>query len=158
MTHIKHAIQDDYPNSFAHCYGCGRLNEEGHQFRTGWEGDQTVTYYEPDKKYTAIPGFVYGGFLASLMDCHGTGSASLALHRKKGNEPGDGVDAPRFVTASLEIKFTKPTPQGKVLKAVGKVEEVREHKFKTDIDVFAGEEKVASGSVVAVVMPENFTQ
>ncbi|MGP4071107.1 PaaI family thioesterase [Piscibacillus sp. B03] len=158
MTTIQHAIQDDYPDSFAHCYGCGRLNEEGHQFRTGWEGDQTVTYHKPEEKYTAIPGFVYGGFLASIIDCHGTGSASLALHRKNGHKPGDGVEAPRFVTASLEVKFTRPTPQGTLIKAVGQVEEVRENKFKTEIDVYAGEERVASGSVVAVVMPDNFAK
>ncbi|WP_277674097.1 PaaI family thioesterase [Piscibacillus halophilus] len=158
MTTIEHAIQDYYPNDFAHCYGCGRLNEDGHHFRTGWEGNQTVTYYTPDKKYTAVPGFVYGGFLASLIDCHGTGSASLALHRKNGYEPGDEEEAPRFVTASLEIKFTKPTPQGVTLKAIGNVEEVRENKFRTEIEVFAEEEKVASGTVVAVVMPDHFAK
>ncbi|SEQ88185.1 PaaI family thioesterase [Piscibacillus halophilus] len=158
MTTIEHAIQDNYPNDFAHCYGCGRLNEDGHHFRTGWEGNQTVTYYTPDKKYTAVPGFVYGGFLASLIDCHGTGSASLALHRKNGYEPGDEEEAPRFVTASLEIKFTKPTPQGVTLKAIGNVEEVRENKFRTEIEVFAEEEKVASGTVVAVVMPDHFAK
>jgi hypothetical protein len=28
---IEKAIQDIYPDDFAWCYGCGRLNEEGHQ-------------------------------------------------------------------------------------------------------------------------------
>lgn len=63
---IKHAIQDDYPDDVAHCYGCGRLNKDGHHFRTGWDGDQTVTIYTPKPVHTAIPGFVYGGLMASL--------------------------------------------------------------------------------------------
>lgn len=57
---IEYAIQDRYPEDFSWCYGCGRLNKDGHQFRTGWDGDQTATYYQPESAHTAIPGFVYG--------------------------------------------------------------------------------------------------
>ena len=28
------AFQDTYPENVAHCYGCGRLNEHGHQIKT----------------------------------------------------------------------------------------------------------------------------
>ena len=28
------AFQDYYPESVAHCYGCGRLNAAGHQIKT----------------------------------------------------------------------------------------------------------------------------
>ncbi|MGM8214847.1 PaaI family thioesterase [Bacillaceae bacterium W0354] len=153
---LKHAIQDDYADDFSHCYGCGSLNESGHHFRTGWDGDQTITVYTPKPEHTAVPGFVYGGLIASMIDCHGTGSASLYLHRKNGHEPGDGVAPPRFVTASLEVKFLKPTPQGVPLKAVGTVEEVHPKKYTVHVDLYAGEDVVVKGEVVAVVMPEGF--
>lgn len=154
---VEHAIQDEYGKDFAWCYGCGRLNEDGLHLRTGWNGEETLTFYEPRKEHTAIPGFVYGGLLASLVDCHGTGSASLALHRKNGHEPGSGEEPPRFVTGSLHVDFLKPTPQGKILKAVGKVEEIHPKKFKVNVEVFAGDVKVANGEVVAVLMPSTFT-
>lgn len=154
---VEHAIQDEYGKDFAWCYGCGRLNEDGLHLRTGWDGEKTVTFYDPRKEHTAIPGFVYGGLLASLVDCHGTGSASLALHRKNGHEPGSGEEPPRFVTGSLHVDFLKPTPQGKTLKAVGKVEEVHPKKFKVNVEVFARDIKVANGEVVAVLMPSTFT-
>lgn len=153
---VEKAIQDEYPNDFSHCYGCGRLNENGHHFRTGWDGEQTATVYTPRPEHTAIPGYVYGGLIASLIDCHGTGSASLALHRKNGHEPGYNVDPPRFVTASLEVKFIKPTPQDVPLKAVGTVEEVHPKKFKIHTEVFAGNVCCAKGEVVAAVMPDTF--
>ncbi|MEH7098189.1 PaaI family thioesterase [Neobacillus vireti] len=153
---VLHAIQDDYPDDFAWCYGCGRLNETGHHFRTGWEEDQTVTVYTPKPEHTALPGFVYGGLIASLIDCHGTGSASLALHRKNGFEPGDGKGAPRFVTASLNVNFLKPTPHGVQLKAVGRVEEIHPKKFKVAAEVFADDILCARGEVIAVVMPSSF--
>lgn len=150
------AIQDEYAAEFAQCYGCGRLNEDGHQFRTMWQGDKTLTEFQPADKHTAIPGFVYGGVIASLIDCHGTGSASLALHRKNGFEPGSGEEPPRFVTASLHVDYLKPTPQNVVLKAVGEVEEIHPKKFKVNVEVTADGTVCATGTVVAVVMPASF--
>lgn len=79
---VEKAIQDIYPDDIAWCYGCGRLNDDGHHLRTGWLGEKTITIYTPESKYMGIPGFIYGGLIASLIDCHGTGSAALALHRK----------------------------------------------------------------------------
>lgn len=156
-TEMDKAIQDEYPDDFAWCFGCGRLNKDGYHFRTGWDGEQTVTYYHPEEKHIAIPGFVYGGLIASLIDCHGTGSCALALHRKNGHEPGDGAEVPRFVTASLQVNYRKPTPQHVELKAVGTVEEIHPKKFKVDVQVFAGDELCATGEVVGVVMPASFT-
>ena len=153
---VNHAIQDDYPDDFAWCFGCGRLNQDGYHFRTGWSGDQTVTYYEPSSKHIAIPGFVYGGLIASFVDCHGTGSAALALHRKNGHEPGSGEEPPRFVTASLTVNYVKPTPQGALLKAVGTVEEIHPKKWKVSIEVFADDTLCATGEVEGVVMPSSF--
>lgn len=156
METVKHAIQDEYAEEFAHCYGCGRLNKDGHQFRTSWQGEETVTLYQPQPEHKAIPGFVYGGLIASLVDCHGTGSASLALHRKNGFEPGSGEEPPRFVTASLHVDYLKPTPQGVLLKAVGKVEEIHPKKFKVNVEVYADDILCATGEVKAVVMPSSF--
>ena len=155
---VKHAIQDEYPEEFAWCYGCGRLNEHGYHFRTGWQGEKTVTIYTPRPEHIAIPGFVYGGLIASLIDCHGTGSAALALHRKNGHEPGDGEVPPRFVTASLNVEFLKPTPHGVPLKAIGTVEEIHPKKWKVKTEVFADGELCSRGEVVAVVMPKTFIQ
>lgn len=158
MKPITEAIQDEYPEDFSWCYGCGRKNEQGYHFRTGWDGDQTLTIYTPREEHTALPGFVYGGLIASLIDCHGTGSASLALHRKNGHEPGDNVEPPRFVTGSLHIDFIKPTPKNGALQAVGTVEEVHPKKFNVHTQVFAEGKVCAKGKVVAVVMPTGFLE
>jgi len=155
---VPQAIQDEYPDEYAWCYGCGRLNDKGHHFRTGWQGEQTVTIYTPLPEHLAVPGFVYGGLIASLIDCHGTGSAALALHRKNGHEPGDGVEPPRFVTASLNVNFLKPTPHGVPLKAVGTVHEIHPKKFHVETEVYADGTLCARGEVVAVVMPSTFVQ
>lgn len=151
------AIQDEYPEDFSWCYGCGRMNEHGHHFRTGWDGDKTISIYNPKKEHMALPGFVYGGVIGSFVDCHGTGSAALYLHRKNGYEPGDGAEPPRFVTASLHVDFMKPTPQGTALKAIGTVHEIHPKKYRVETEVYAGETLCAKGEVIAVVMPDTFT-
>jgi len=86
MNPQEKAFQDYYPDHFAQCYGCGRLNEHGLHVRSRWDGDEAVCTFEPKPYHTAIPGYVYGGLLASLIDCHGTGTASAAAYRAEGRE------------------------------------------------------------------------
>lgn len=74
------AIQDDYPDEFSWCYGCCHLNENGYHPLTAWSGEKAIKIYTPRSEHLGIPGFVYGGLLASLINCHGSGSASLYLH------------------------------------------------------------------------------
>ncbi len=148
------AAQDFYPEDVAHCYGCGRLNPHGLHIRSFWEGEQTVARLTPRPEHTAIPGYVYGGLIASLIDCHGTGSGALAGCRAAGRELGS--DPPmRFVTASLKVDYLRPTPMGVELEARGRIVEVKPRKVVTAIEVRADGELVARGEVVAVLMPES---
>lgn len=146
------AIQDYYPDDVAHCYGCGRLNEHGYQLKTYWDGGETVAEFTPQPYHTAIPGYVYGGLIASLIDCHGTGTAAAAAARVEGGKlKEDG--APRFVTASLKVDYLRPTPLGPVLKLRGAVKELKERKVVVSITLSAEGEVCARGEVVAVRMP-----
>ena len=72
-------FQDYYDDDMNHCYGCGQLNDRGLRIQSRWEGDEAVARFEPKHYHTAIPGYVYGGLIASLIDCHGTGTAAAAV-------------------------------------------------------------------------------
>ena len=150
------AFQDFYPENVAHCYGCGRLNEHGHQIKTYWEGDESVTRFRPQPYHTAIPGFVYGGLLASLIDCHGTGTAAAAMYRAE-NRPLDSLPAFRFVTGSLQVSYLKPTPLGLELEIRGRVKEIKGRKVVVEATVYANGEATARGEVIALQMPDSFT-
>ena len=153
------AIQDFYPDDAARCYGCGRLNEAGHRLRTRWEGEETVSRFTPEDHHTALPGFVYGGLVASLLDCHGTGTAAGAAARADGWDPASGEPPeggmPRYVTARLEVDFAAPTPLGPELVVRGRVVERGERKIVVEETLEAGGEVTARGRVVAVRMPES---
>ncbi len=130
------AFQDYYPDHLAWCYGCGRLNEHGYQIKTYWDGDETVTLFRPQPHHIAIPGYVYGGLLASLIDCHGTGTAAAAAYRAEGREM-DTEPALRFLTASLRVDYLKPTPLGILLTLRGRILEVKGRKVTVGIKLFA---------------------
>ena len=105
------AFQDYYPDDVSHCYGCGCLNPEGLQIKSRWDGDETVCTFEPRSCHTAIPGYVYGGLIASMIDCHGTGTAAAAAYRAQGRAM-DTQPPLRFLTASLQVDYLRPTPLG----------------------------------------------
>ncbi len=148
-------VQDYYDERFSQCYGCGRLNEKGHQIKTRWDGEKTITSFLPKLYHTSLPGFTYGGLLASLIDCHGTGSAALA-YAKSNNIILDGFNAPRFVTGSLKVEYKKPTPLGPEMEIIGNIREVKGRKITVDVLLNVEGELCATGEVIAILVPENF--
>jgi len=146
------AFQDYYTDDFSHCYGCGKLNTHGHQIKSYWVGDESVARFLPSEHHTAIPGFVYGGIIASLIDCHCTGTAAAATYKEQGR-PMDSEPALRFVTASLTVNYLAPTPIGTELEIRGKVTEIKQSKVIVEAQVLSGDTLCAKGNVVAVPMP-----
>jgi acyl-coenzyme A thioesterase PaaI-like protein len=148
------AFQDYYPEYFAHCYGCGSMNEHGHQIKSYWDGDESVCHFQPKPYHTAIPGYVYGGLLASLLDCHGTGTAAAAGYRAENREM-DTEPPLRYLTASLHADYLKPTPLGPVLEIRGKVKEVRGRKVVIEEWIAVNGVITVKGELVAVQVPES---
>jgi len=149
------AIQEYYDEEFAHCYGCGRKNTEGHHLKTYLKDDVTISKFTPEDYHIAIEGFVYGGLLASLIDCHGTGSASI-FYARENSIAVKNYNAPRFVTGSLTVKFLKPTPLHKELIIKGELKEITAKKVITKIEVFVDDIVCVTGEVTAVLLPDDF--
>jgi len=155
MSTEQPAFQDLYREDYAHCYGCGRLNPDGLQIKTFWEGEESVTRYTPRPYHIAIPGFVYGGLLASLLDCHGTGTAAAAAARAQGRSI-DSEPPLRYVTASLKVDYLKPTPMGVPIEIRGRAKEAKGRKVVVESTLFANGVATVKSEVVAVQMPDTF--
>lgn len=154
MAELK-AFQDYYPEEVAHCYGCGRLNEDGLQIKSYWEGEEAVTRYRPRPYHTAIPGYTYGGLIASLIDCHSTGTAAAAAYRAAGREM-DTEPAFRFLTASLKVDYLKPTPLQAELEVRARVQEIKGRKVVVTSSLYANGVECAKGEAVCVQVPEQY--
>jgi len=151
-TAAPRAVQDFYPDDFAHCYGCGRLSAHGLHVRSVREDDEMVARFTPRAEHMAMPGFVYGGLLASLIDCHAMGTAAAAAEREDGREIGDAA-SPRFVTASLRVDYLKPTPLGPELELRARVTLGTERKAVVAVTLSANGEITVRAEVVAVRIP-----
>ncbi len=155
MEATQKAFQDYYPDNVSHCYGCGRLNEHGLRIKSYWDGDEAVCTYTPQPYHIAIPGYVYGGLIASLIDCHSTGTAAAAAYRAEGRAM-DTEPPLRYVTAALHVDYVRPTPLGVPLELRSTVKEIRGRKVVVVTTLSAGGEVCARGEVVAVQMPPHF--
>ncbi|MCU0586387.1 MAG: PaaI family thioesterase [Desulfobacterales bacterium] len=147
------AFQDYYPDDLSRCYGCGRLNPEGLQIKSVWDGEESLCRFRPRPYHTAMPGYVYGGLLASLIDCHATGTAAAAKYRAEGRAM-DTLPPLRFVTASLHVDYLAPTPIDAELELRGRIREIKGRKITVAVELTANGNLCAKGEVVTVQMPE----
>ncbi len=149
------AFQDYYPDNYSHCYGCGRLNDRGMHIKSYWDGDEGICRFTPAVHQSGgFPGNIYGGLIASLVDCHCAGTAAAAKHRHDGFELGE-KPIPRFVTASLKVDYLKPTPAGVELEVRAKISEIKNRKVVLVATVKAVGMVTAKGEAVMVQIPEN---
>ena len=155
MTAIP--FQDQYRDEYSVCYGCGRLNPHGLQIKSFWDGAASVCHFTPRPYHTAIEGYVYGGLIASVIDCHGTGTAAAAAFRAAGRPMGSDPDF-RFVTAALHVDYLQPTPIDATMELRATVEEMKGRKVIVSVTVTSQGNLCARGQVVAVRLPENLKQ
>lgn len=151
MTESKQdaAIQDRYDEAFQVCYGCGARHEHGLQLKSYVVGDRVVARFTPRPEQLGVPGVVYGGLIASLVDCHGIAAGAAHFPTDAAGHP------PRCVTASLHVDFRRPTPlDGRPIELSAQVVEASERKAVVDVAVSVDGETTAEGRVVAVRLRE----
>ena len=101
-------LQDAYaPNGT--CFGCGPRNLKGLRIKSIPVGDEVVADWTPEPHHASFKGFLSGGIISTLLDCHGNWTAVHALMKA-----GGLAAAPGTVTAELSIRFLRPTPMGPV--------------------------------------------
>jgi len=148
------AFQDYYSENFASCFGCGRLNEHGLHIKSYWDGEESVCRFKPRHYHTGgFPGNVYGGLIASLMDCHGAGTAYAATVLNNGGDAGTDP-ASRYVTAALHVDYLAPTPMNETLEIRGTVKEIHGRKVIVSMTLSVKETVCAKGEVVMVRISE----
>lgn len=145
-------IQEDWPEIATHCWGCGKNNEHGLQLRSYWDDEETVATWIPRNEHLAFPGILNGGIIATLIDCHTTGTANAAAHKQSKDR-----EHFMFVTGSLSVQFKKPTPLDKPVTLRARVEEFSEKKIRVSCSLFSGDTLTATGETICFrVDPHRF--
>lgn len=141
------------------CYGCGSANPDGLQLKSYFALSRlsVIATFIPQVKFTS--GFkdaLYGGLIASLMDCHSNWTAMAFGYLEEGREPGS-LPLIASVTGSLGVKYLKPTPMNGPIHLKAWVEGPVGRKTRVICELSAGGGITALGdSVFVPIDPTHF--
>ena len=145
---MTRSLQDSIPG---HCFGCGPLNSEGLQIKSFWLGDEVVCAWRAQPKHIGYPGILYGGVIASVVDCHCIWTAMAYAHRQAGEEAGS-LSAHKFVTAALSVQYRKPVHIENAIELRARVVDFGERKAVVHCTVHSANVLVVEAEVVVVRM------
>lgn len=143
------AFQDNLLPFGKTCFGCGQQNDHGLRIRSHWEGEEGVCHWTPQDWHTAGEGFLNGGVIATVMDCHAACTAMAAAYRGEGREIGS-LPLLVYVTASLQVDFLKPTPLHEELELRARVVEIAGRRITMACSLSAAGTETARSQTVFV--------
>ncbi|MFL6664030.1 MAG: PaaI family thioesterase [Rhizobacter sp.] len=130
------------------CFGCGSLNEHGLQIKSHWQGDELVCFWRPPSHHIGHPGVVYGGTIASIVDCHSIWTALATWCRDTGTDIATA--APPVVTGKLTVTFLKPARIDQVLELRARVLDAGERRATVGCRVLQDGDECAVAEVITV--------
>jgi acyl-coenzyme A thioesterase PaaI-like protein len=120
LPSLTTSLQDRYAPE-DRCFGCGARNERGLRIKSRPEGDEVVLDWVPEAHHQGYGGFLNGGIIGTLFDCHSNWTAAYQLMLRR----GDGV-LPCTVTAEFTVRLRRPTPSALPLRLRARVVEFGE--------------------------------
>jgi acyl-coenzyme A thioesterase PaaI-like protein len=91
------------------CFGCGPSNEKGLRLRSFPADDgSVVATFLPWPEHNSGLGYLNGGIIATLLDCHSAAAVTYEAHRRGWTSIGDA--ALPYVTAGLDVRYLRPSP------------------------------------------------
>lgn len=148
---VERALQDVIK---VHCFGCGALNQQGLQIKSFWAGEEMVCAWRPKPYHIGHPGILYGGLIASVVDCHCIWTAAAHACRRAGMEMNAEQDI-AFVTGSLSINYRKPVPIEHAVELRARVADFSARKAIVKCTVSSHGLACAEAEVIAVRMPSH---
>jgi len=148
------AIQDKLKNN--HCYGCGADNPLGMQIKSYWNGEVSTCTYTPRPEQCAGPTqYLYGGLIASLIDCHSVGTAMANYYESEGRDIGEDPEI-WCVTGRLTVSYLKPTPIDKPVELRATITDWTEKKTMLKCTLYSDGIATAEGEVIAIRVPSEW--
>ncbi len=91
-----------------YCFACGPANPIGLKLNFKKVGNEYIAEWTPKREHQGYVGITHGGIVATLLD--------EAITRFAWSEIGNSV------TAELSVRYIKPTPIGKPITIIGRLE------------------------------------
>jgi len=149
-------IQDQIRGN--HCFGCSADNPHGHHIKSDWNGERGLCQFTPEPWHCAgSPNYVYGGLIASLIDCHSICTATAEAYDREGRAIGEG-DNILYVTGSLNVSYLKATPIAGPLVLDARVVEAGARKTRVTCSLSVNGEVCATGELLAIRVPASWAE
>jgi len=128
------------------CFGCGPANPKGLRLRS-YEDDGIISAtFLPWPEHDNGAGFLNGGIISTLLDCHGAAAVLLEADRH-GWKPAPGAEL-AFVTAGLEVQFRRPAPLDEPVELTAELTAVAESEMTVVSQLHHGGKTRATGTAV----------
>jgi len=144
---MERALQDVFK---VHCFGCGALNAHGLQIKSYRQGDELVCRWRAQPFHIGHPGYVYGGTIASIVDCHAIWTAMDDHCRATGHDLESGPPPFAFVTARLGVNYLKPAAIDHEFELRARVADKTERKTTIACRVLQAGIEIGNAEVVTV--------
>jgi len=123
------------------------------QIKSHWDGEVSTCTYLPRPEQSAGPThLLYGGAIASLIDCHCVGTAMANYYGLEGREIGSDPQI-WCVTGRLTVNYLMPTPIDKPVELRAVITDCAEKKTILKCTVRSGNDITAEGEVIAIRVP-----
>jgi len=115
------------------CFGCGPLNPDGLRLESVPHGDEVVLDWVPEPRHEATHGFINGGVIATLFDCHMAWTAAWEIAGAR--ETAEQL--PLTVTAHIGVNYLSPTPSDQPLQIRARVTDATDRKASVEAELFS---------------------
>jgi acyl-coenzyme A thioesterase PaaI-like protein len=128
------------------CFGCGPANEKGLRLRSFPVGDSVTATFLPWPEHDNGLGFLNGGIIATVLDCHSAAAVMWAAHLN-GWAALSGAPLP-YVTAGLDVRFLRPSPLAEPVDLIALVAQASESEITCEVEAtWEGKTRAAATAV-----------
>ncbi|MCX7895691.1 MAG: PaaI family thioesterase [Thermoanaerobaculum sp.] len=145
---MAQSLQDRYAPQTS-CFGCGPANPQGLQIKSFPDEEGLVCRFTPQSHHQGFPGFVNGGIIGTLFDCHMNWTAAYFLMQRDAS-PGP----PPTVTAEFSVFLEKPTPLSAQLTLRARVVDAGRRRVTVEGELWAEGQRTARARGVFVAVQE----
>ncbi len=126
------SIQEHYFADLT-CFGCGPRNDKGLRLRSFPRTDDAViATFLPWPEHDNGLGYLNGGIIATLLDCHSAAAMVLTAVRR-GIAP-DGTL--HYVTAGLEVRYLRPSPLRDPVELVARTAKADDREMSVEVELW----------------------
>jgi len=116
------------------CFGCGHANAKGLRLRSyPREDGLVIAAFTPWPEHDNGIGFLNGGIIATVLDCHS--AAAVVLEAERQAWPALGGAALPYVTAGLDVSYLRPSPLGETVELRGRVVDASEAEMRVEVEL-----------------------